>query len=589
MGKIGDLWVRLGLKSQDFDKGIADAQAKAKGFSGVLTKVKGLGVAAWLAIGAAAAKMALDFVNNSNKLGDEWDKTMARVKAGWQTFVTALTSWNWDDFFGRMKTAADAAAKLTATRDREMEVENSIKLRKSEIAEELELLQIQARNQKLSYKEREEAARQYLDKVEGFYNAEAKYRDELKADTESAWLTNSGIADTPENRKALEQFLGRLETDTEMMKQLQNRKSDSAEAYKEYVKWANSDKEGESWKRMSGILMDAYNNIAGRDETNQALVDAIVNANIAQGAFFKENRRIFSSMNSAGAQGETSLNSNADSLRKASENARKAIEDSFKTDKQLLEQKYGELRKVYEQNGWDTLPVDLRLSLDLQAIDDSKLDDAITRAFEKADEAAKKMGDIVEKDLQAEIDAISNILASEEPFQLADQLTEELLGKTIDMESIIAPVLNSIAQGFSDSMQEMFDAVMGLEDIDGSALLTSLLKPLAQTVKGMGELLIVTGLGMTALKQIIAVPWVAIAAGAAMVALGAAATAGLNAMAQNVGHGAAAATPVSAGSYGGGTTTGGIETSEMVIRVEGVVKGGDILIAGEHQANEWSK
>ena len=50
MGKIGDLWVKLGLKKQEFDKGMKDAEQKVDGFGASFGKLKGAAVAAWAAI-----------------------------------------------------------------------------------------------------------------------------------------------------------------------------------------------------------------------------------------------------------------------------------------------------------------------------------------------------------------------------------------------------------------------------------------------------------------------------------------------------------------------------------------------------------
>ena len=547
MGKIGDLWVKLGLKSEDFNKGIKDAEAKTGGFGSAVTKVKGIAVAAWAAVGAAAAKMTLDFIQSSNKLGDAWDQTMARVKAAWQTFTSALTSWNWDNFFGRMKNAADAAASLAAERDREMEVENSIKLRKSAMDEELELLQIQARNQKLSYAEREKAAKDYLDKVEPLYDDEIALRKRLMESTAGTWLKIGGLEDNEENRRALEQFLSRLETDTEMMQQLQNRASDSKEAYNEYLKWAASDLEGEDWKRMSGALYDIYNTIAGRDDTNQALVDAIANYNYSKGAFYKENRRIYSSMNSAGAQisgasvdsAETAeIKAFAEALAEAADEAR-ALAEEERSISEREEEMLESLHRLAEERGvFDPL-------------------------LESCNEYVEGL-----------------IKAREEE--------ENLKEASIDMGQILSDLTTAAIQGFSDSIQEMMNGLMGMEEIDGGQIFASLLIPLAQTVTSMGEMLMAAGIAELEFVKALTNPALApaaIAAGAALIAIGSAASAGLRSLAQG-GSASSATTSYASSSY---TPAYGTMTSELTVHVEGVVKGSNIILSGQETLNEWNK
>ena len=63
MGKIGDLWVRLGLKSDDYKKGMRDAQKETSTFSGKLGKMKAGALAVWAAVGAAASGIVSMILN----------------------------------------------------------------------------------------------------------------------------------------------------------------------------------------------------------------------------------------------------------------------------------------------------------------------------------------------------------------------------------------------------------------------------------------------------------------------------------------------------------------------------------------------
>ena len=47
MGKISDIWVRLGLKKDDFDKGMDDAAKKTEGVGGAFGKMKATALAVW--------------------------------------------------------------------------------------------------------------------------------------------------------------------------------------------------------------------------------------------------------------------------------------------------------------------------------------------------------------------------------------------------------------------------------------------------------------------------------------------------------------------------------------------------------------
>ena len=112
MGKIGDLFVRLGLKSDEFKKGMNDAQKQTEGFGGKLGKMKAVAVAAWAAVGAAAMKFAKDVIASTNRTADAWDMFIAKSKAGWTSFLQTVSSWDWDGWIGRIKEATRAAEQL---------------------------------------------------------------------------------------------------------------------------------------------------------------------------------------------------------------------------------------------------------------------------------------------------------------------------------------------------------------------------------------------------------------------------------------------------------------------------------------------
>ena len=177
--KIGDIWIKLGLKKDEFDKGMKQAGEQVSGSGGLLGKIKGLklgAVAAWAAIAAGAVAMADKFAHTSQRLGDIWDTTMAGMKGAWQTFIAAVNSTDFSNLGKRLADSFREARQLAGLKDAEFEVMNSINLQKSAMKDELALLQVRMRNQKLSQKEREEAAQEYLTKVKKIYDQEAEYR-----------------------------------------------------------------------------------------------------------------------------------------------------------------------------------------------------------------------------------------------------------------------------------------------------------------------------------------------------------------------------------------------------------------------------
>ena len=131
MSKIGDLFVRLGLKKDGFDKGIKDASTKAKGFGSTFGKIKGAATAAFAAIGATALAAANSFAHTSQRFGDMWDSTVAQMRSAWDVFTNSLTNWNWEGFADRIRNAMKGARDAFNAEDMAFEVQNSIDLRKA--------------------------------------------------------------------------------------------------------------------------------------------------------------------------------------------------------------------------------------------------------------------------------------------------------------------------------------------------------------------------------------------------------------------------------------------------------------------------
>ena len=60
MGVLGNIWVKLGLKSDDFRKGMDQSEKKVGKFGKATQKMSMLAKAAWAAVGAAIAKIVVD-------------------------------------------------------------------------------------------------------------------------------------------------------------------------------------------------------------------------------------------------------------------------------------------------------------------------------------------------------------------------------------------------------------------------------------------------------------------------------------------------------------------------------------------------
>ena len=172
MGKIGDLFVRLGLKKDDYSKGLKEAKTEAEGFGSKLGTIA-KGVAAGfgvVAVGVGVAVKAMKDLSRQNQtLSDSWGKTVASMKAAWDSFRTDVVNTDFTGVVERARNAAAAAAKYYNAKDWDFEVEQANRLIQAGMAAEIEALQEIARDQTRSNKERIDAINTIMGKQAPVY------------------------------------------------------------------------------------------------------------------------------------------------------------------------------------------------------------------------------------------------------------------------------------------------------------------------------------------------------------------------------------------------------------------------------------
>ena len=323
MGKIGDLWVRLGLKSDDYKKGMADAKKETEGFSSKLGKMKAGAVAVWAAIGTAVVAFGKQMIDATNRVGDAWQMFVAKAGAGWRTFVQSISNLEFDNLIGKIKEARKAAEELQSALDMEYEVSNSIRLQKAAMEEELASLEILAKNVSKPYEERAKAAEEYLKKIKPIYDQELDLANRLLDAQQGRWLAGTGLNDTEATRTDLSKFLVDYGKDRSLMDAIsrmrelqseydnllsvrqrtgnftgQNAVIDEYRALRDYVKQfqANNGYQTDIYK-----LAQVYENLRGDTDTTP-LVDALIRAGQAAGAYLKETKKMHTALNTAAAQ-----------------------------------------------------------------------------------------------------------------------------------------------------------------------------------------------------------------------------------------------------------------------------------------------
>lgn len=198
------------------------------------------------------------------------------------------------------------------------------------------------------------------------------------------------------------------------------------------------------------------------------------------------------------------------------------------------------------------------------------------------------------------VDEIFNITALTENkdagLAIIDQAYQELAAKGEQMAELaveqqtkindIAEMMNqALTAGITSSLNELANVIAGVEDADAGTVVKALLSPLADVCISAGVLIMTTGKAIEALQvsltKFLGIP--AIAAGAILVGIGVAAKAGLAAIGKNAGRSSAGAR-VNTSFTGGYSVSGGVnpfsytqEQGSMVLT--STLKGQDLLLS----------
>lgn len=483
MGKIGDLFVRLGLKSDDYKKGMESAKKETRSFSQSLGKMKAGALAVWAAIGTAVVSLAKDFIASSNQMSDAWERNMRGIKAAWQTVKTSLLNFDFKNFRKNITDAFKAGKEAANAFDAEFELINSIKLQKGAIQQELNELYIMMRDTTLSPQQRKAAAERYKALLQPIADAEVRVYQNMLSAAIKEWQAGSGL-DREYSAAEMTEFFTKIGTEYEKMQE----------------KFPD--------------LMSAYEKRKG-DAQNQIIFDTLAKLQQAVNQMSDIDRqlsRVTLSINKAGAgAGTTSKNylgmGTLDALGGISAGAVSLSAPGLMTDEWLREQM---------ENG-------------------------------------QAYGEWY-KNMVNEVAYLNGMLES------------------------------SMVSAFSNGMQAFTDMLFGIEGADASQVMAAVLQPIAQTATQLGEMLIAEGIAIEAFKDSLKSlnPYVAIAAGVALVAVGAALSSGIKKLAGGPNAGAGVA------SSGAGTAANPQNyESTLTVQIEGRLEGADIVLAAKKTQDNW--
>ena len=252
-----------------------------------------------------------------------------------------------------------------------------------------------------------------------------------------------------------------------------------------------------------------------------------------------------------------------------------------------LQKHYDELLAIMERYGIDATALKDKYNLLLVQAD------AAEQAELQAEEEALDQWSRTWIEHFAAVNGISLDPLGHELSQFTDTVLEEVDRQEAAMErwqDMIKQFSEAAIGGFSDACQEMADQLMGLSDLNGGAIFQALLTPLADMAIKAGEIIMAEGVATEAAKSALETfgetGWAAIAAGAGLVAAGAAAKSGLKALASSGGG-----RTTSASTYSGSTGSAGTQDiqTELTVYVKGTIRGSDIVLFGQKTVNSWGR
>lgn len=545
MGKIGDLWVKLKLKADEYKKGLDSAKGQTKSFSEGLKNLSAAAVAVWGVIGAAASKMALEFVKSSQTIGDAWDIAMTQISTRWQQiraelnrgiakggvkgFFQALFSGTTED------AAMDAGKALSQANDAMTEIDYAFRLSMSQTQPKLHELYLKMMNTALSASDREAAAVDYRKTVEAIYEPRVKGLKDIMDKTVEQYLVIGGM---DKSRYTASQTI-------DLIKMMA---SDPAKVEKEY----NDFYQGYQsiGDKVSGNLvatMETYYNAT--NEMNSILKRADRTAQSMEHTGLDELIKKLGTSGEAMSEFRAQVTEEAEAIAadEAFQSMSDPLEEFEKSHAELLDH-LNHKQQIFADMSQDAYAKAAKAAYDYATNEQSALD--------LADEAAQT--------------ALDNLRASQE--------------KAAELNNSFS---EAIAAGLSDSAQAFTDMLFNLEGADSSAVLGALLQPFANMSKQLGEMLIIEGLGIKAFKESMKTlnPYVAIAAGAALIALGATISSGIKALGSSGGSSAMSSGSSATSNANSDTTI----STEMTIYVKGKISGKDILISGDNAKKYYGR
>lgn len=577
MGILGELWVKLGLRNEDFRRSVQDSKKEVNGFASYIKKLSGaIGAAfsvkkiidfthqtAELANKASGVKKAFDKLNSPGLLSDLRKATMGTVD-DLQLMQRAVQANNFKIPLDQLATYLEFATKRANETGESVDyLVNSIIMglgRQSLlILDNLGFSATEIRNKMKEGGSMADAVGAIIKEQMGEGAAEINKATLATEQLKAAW-TNFMLAIGEGTAPVWNAIKSDLATVISMATTFLNSDFSFLETLYAIVNPTQGlRKLARQGEEFDGPAVDPANLEAARKEREEAEKKAKLQAEAAAKAAEEAQRRsqIITNLKDEIAAKEQlrDLSANEDEIRQLNDEIA-AMKERLK----ILQMSTEEYKK-YRNEQMKPIP---EMQSGLSGIFDTKyLEQNANKGAKILDEASKQWK---EKTIQLNGEAIAQ--------------------QQVTLEAINA--LNSaITSGVTASLSELANVIGGVENADVGSVVSALLSPLADACISAGMLIMTTGKGIEAMRDglISFFGGNAIAAGAAMMAIGVAAKAGLAAIGKNAASGGYSNQSVTSYSGGYGVNTANYSQSTNDYNLVTTLKGQDILLAIQRTEN----
>jgi len=567
MSKIGDIFVRLGLKKDSFDRGIDSAGKGLKRLVVKMTALSSVFSQAWEAIAKAAAKVATDTIKLTQKFGDQFSMTMDGIKGAYSAFIRQISSGEgWNNLFANMRESYRIAKEVSAALDEIFERQNSYDYTEAITEREIARLDLIRRNTSLSDAEREAAAKRIIE-LEEQLGRERKDIAQQTADANRKLFKDQ----TKMNDEEIDFLIRNYNKNRDIIEQgrqyLEDRKKAEKAASRNTAASMTADLEGVAADLVEGNVKRANNAVAELDATTSQAVKDVA-------AVLQKYDRSSDELVQNLARAEIAVIKVDTDVARASARATSTLGSLNRVSSSSVSEEPKDVWGDYVKGIQDAARAAASEAAEIAAAEAE-----INAGFDNMVESFREMKGLTEEKPEGGW--------WDEFTQGIGDAAEEAAEQEQKLIDIAKDFNANVAEGIADGCQTIMDSLMGLEEFNAGGVLKALLTPLADMAVQEGKILIASGMGIEAVKKALESlnGIAAMAAGAALIAIGTAAKSGLSALAQN---GASSTTATTSGYSGGGSWQNDIKT-EMTIYVTGKITGNDIELSGQRTVNDWSR